>query len=330
MTSACKFAHKFTKALDFGKYFQLPQDEKAISLTWAAFIERSDPSIFAQKCLQAVPIQAAGALGRPSCTVEDLDQLPRFPSSVKLFGGYLNHIHKMWADTQGHVEQYAYAGHSCAQGGAWDIRIVRHLCKLRGNYQDVPHDRKSYHYEKGCTDAEPHGWNSKKDGPWKPQWDCRWDFRAFSLSYLDDSITNVHHALEGIIIACFNMIDFDCPNRPRSNKTSAVIEEFASNMRQFVEQELGRPLPDFRTYGLNRASPFHETMTSIHKHDSRFLRCAINGCGKKHPSKLWLSVAGDLYSDRLCLFHFSQSQAFLSRGACVDCGLQRYCYPQTS
>lgn len=56
VTSACKFAHKFTKVLDFGKYFQLLQDEKAISLMWAAFIERFDPSIFAQKCLQAVPI----------------------------------------------------------------------------------------------------------------------------------------------------------------------------------------------------------------------------------------------------------------------------------
>lgn len=126
------------------------------------------------------------------------------------------------------------------------------------------------------------------------------------------------------------MIDFDCLNRPRLNKISAVIEEFASNMCQFVEQELGRPLPDFRTYGLNRALPFHKTMTSIHKRDSRFLCCAINGCGKKHPLKLWLFVAGDLYSDRLCLFHFSQSQAFLFRGACVDCGLQRSEHPIAS
>ena len=207
------------------------------------------PDIVAKTCLQTVPVQAAAALGRPGCTVQGLDRLPHFPSSVKLFGGYIDHIRK--THNHGLVEEYAYNGFSAPKPGAWTGRIVPHLSYLK-NYQYIDQNHQSYHYEMGCADSQPRNWDTDKDGPWKPRWQCEWDFRATSLSYPDDSTASIHQALEGIIQACLNMIVFECPTRPRTASTS-VVENFVIGLREFVENELGRGLPDFQDNSLNRS-----------------------------------------------------------------------------
>ncbi|KAL1852736.1 hypothetical protein Daus18300_012067 [Diaporthe australafricana] len=95
VTSACWFIHNFTKTLDFKKYFSLPPDEQAISMVWASFMGHSNPEIVSRTCLKAVPAQTAAAFGRSDCTVQDIDRLPHFPSSGNLFGGYVDHVHKV-------------------------------------------------------------------------------------------------------------------------------------------------------------------------------------------------------------------------------------------
>lgn len=58
---------------------------------------------------------------------------------------------------------------------------------------------------------------------------------------------------------------------------------------------------------------------------SRRLTCKVDGCDKKG---LMLSIAGDPYSDRVCVEeYFAQTEAFFSRGPCVDCGLKREDHP---
>lgn len=66
-----------------------------------------------------------------------------------------------------------------------------------GNYEDIHEQQKTYHYEVGCTDAQPRNWDAEKNGPWKPRWDTIPDFRACSLSYPEPSVSNVHQVLEG-------------------------------------------------------------------------------------------------------------------------------------
>lgn len=145
---------------------------------------RSDPDDVARKYLQAVPVQAAVTLGREDFTVQDLDRLPHFPRSPKLFGGYFNHIHKTRPDDS-FSEEFAYSGFSAPEKiGAWVRRILGHLIRLRKNYQDLRPQEKTYHYETGCADSQPRTWDEDKNGPWIPRWECSWDFRAFSLSYL--------------------------------------------------------------------------------------------------------------------------------------------------
>lgn len=135
VVSACRFVHEFTKTIDFKTYFKLPPEEQAISLPWAAFMGRSNSEILARTSLKAVPIQTSAALGRPDCTVQDLNRLPHSPSSTKIYGGYMDHVHKLHND--GSVEEYAYNGFSAPKAGAWAGRIVGHLSSLKTNYQDI-------------------------------------------------------------------------------------------------------------------------------------------------------------------------------------------------
>lgn len=270
-----------------------------------------------------MPVQAAATLGREDFTVQDLDRLPHFPRSPKLLGGYFNHIHKTRPDDS-FSQEFAYSGFSAPEKvGAWVGRILGHRIRLRKNYQDLRPQEKTYNYEKGCADSQPRTWDEDKNGPWIPRWECSWDFRAFSLSYPDPSVLTVHQALEGIMHSCFNMIVFDCPTSPRTKANSVVVEKFVSDLRQFVEKDLGRSLPNIQSNSLNRSLSFFESMPLCHRKMSRRLTCKVDGCDKKG---LMLSVAGDLYSDRVCVEHFAQTEAFLSRAPCVDCGLKRKNY----
>lgn len=65
-------------------------------------------------------------------------------------------------------------------------------------------------------------------------------------------------------------------------------------------------------------------MPLCHRKMSRRLACKVDGCDKKG---ITLSIAGDPYSDRVCVEHFAQTEAFFSRGPCVDCGLKREDHP---
>jgi hypothetical protein len=60
-----------------------------------------------------------------------------------------------------------------------------------------------------------------------------------------------------------------------------------------------------------------------HKRNIQRSTCIVDGCNKKGPSGLWLSITGDPFSDRVCKQRFAQTEAFLSRGPCIGCGLKR-------
>lgn len=119
------------------------------------------------------------------------------------------------------------------------------------------------------------------------------------------------------------MIVFDCPTRPRTKSNSVVVEKFVSDLRQFVEKDLGRSLPNIQSNSLNRSLSFFESMPLCHRKMSRRLACKVDGCDNKG---LMLSIAGDPYSDQVCVEHFAQKRGVLPPpppGPCVDCGLKR-------
>lgn len=107
-----------------------------------------------------------------------------------------------------------------------------------------------------------------------------------------------------------------------------TLTEFVFDLRQFVEKVLDRPLPDIQSNSLNKSLSFCEPMPRILKETSGRLTCKADGCTKKGTTKhLMLPIAGDPYSDRVCVKHFGKTEAFLSRGPCVDCGLKRKDHP---
>lgn len=104
VTSACRYITEL-RGYDFDA---VKKDEfgKSIHNTWFFWTHIVNPDFVAKKALQAVPIQAAAALGMADFEVDDLKRLPHFPpADFVVYGRYFNHVTKTFTDKDpGHLE----------------------------------------------------------------------------------------------------------------------------------------------------------------------------------------------------------------------------------
>lgn len=326
--SCCHFMKNFTRDNSYKEYMALDENDQGMHRHWFQWLSRREPEALSGTIMRALPVQAAALLGRTPAvfTVGDLDRLPHLPPT-EVYGGYIDHTTKtMRIDGENdHLqgspqEEYAYAGCSANKVGMRAGRIQCHLYYLRKNYNDVPESTRSYHYEKACADARPKTWNESRDGPWVPRWTCEWDFRAFSLSYPVDRISDIHQMVEAIFHACFNMVGYHHPTRTRSRGNSPAVEKFIHDMRQYVEAALGRPLPDLHHLSTNRSFGLAEPRRVKASSKKAAKMCLVAGCTRKPE---YLSDRDDPYSAHVCMLHYGTTKAFLTREPCIDCGLER-------
>lgn len=256
--TACRYAKQFTFTALRDDFLKLSDEEQGIHDQWYNSWCNADPDAVSNLALRAVPIQASAAICRVDFGVDDLQRLPHFPP-IKVYGCYFDDITKTFKDGRSSpVVKLAYHGVSSSKDGILRGRIKGHITLLRTNSADMKENDKTLHYEEGCTDACPKDWDENTNGPWQPKWDCEWDFRASSISYPDARFAEIHQLLEGITQACLNMVVFNHPTRHRSRRSSPAVERFVRGMREAVEKELGRKLPDLQHLALNRSFPLAE------------------------------------------------------------------------